>query len=300
MNEISTKEILVQLDKQKIIYKFYGDRNSSFCNFKKIEELDSKSISFCNKERILDFIHLSNESNLLITYCHESIINESKGNYIVTDNPKLAFIIIGQYYLDKIKDIENKIDKTAIIHENAKIGKNCFIGPYSIIGKDVIIDDNVVIEEHCIIKNKVLIGQNTVVHSSAVIGNPGLGSIQNNQNRYYNFPHFNGVTIKNDVTIGSNTVIDRGTLSDTMIGTGTKIGSNNWIGHGVKIGMNCFISQGVTIGGSSVIQDNCIIWGNASIRDHVKIMNGAIVGLGSVVLKDVPSGKRWLGLSIKD
>ena len=137
---------------------------------------------------------------------------------------------------------------------------------------------------------KVSIGENVLSHTSAVIGADGQGYVWENGKRL-KFPQNGGVIIGDDVEIGSNTSIMRGTLGDTIIGEGTKIGHCCSIGHNVVIGKHCRIISGVSIAGSCQIGDYAEIMLGACIREWTKIGDHALVGMGAVVTKDVPPNK---------
>jgi len=109
------------------------------------------------------------------------------------------------------------------------------------------------------------------------------------------FPHYGEIWIGEGVEIGRNTCIDRGSLSDTVIGDGTKIDNLVHIGHNAKIGKRCLITAGVIVGGSAVVGDDCYLGIGAVIRNGIRIGNGSTVGMGAVVVKDVPAGQTVIG-----
>jgi UDP-3-O-[3-hydroxymyristoyl] glucosamine N-acyltransferase len=140
-----------------------------------------------------------------------------------------------------------------------------------------------------IIHWSVLIGDGTV------IGGDGFGYAREADGTLCKIPHGGNVEIKENVEIGCNTCIDRAVEGSTVIGEGTKIDNLVHIAHGVKIGKNCQIVAGTVIGGSCVIGDNVFIGINASIKNKVRIGNNVTVGMGAVVLKDVPDGATVVG-----
>lgn len=140
----------------------------------------------------------------------------------------------------------------------------------------------------------VELGTNVIIGPNCCIGIAGQGYAKNG-NEYYHFPHLGKVIIEDNVTIGANTVICRGALSNTIIGKGTKIGNQVNIGHNVKIGKNTMIIAGAVICGSVEIGDNAWIGPGAKILNKIKIGKGAQVGIGAVIIKDVPDGKVAFG-----
>jgi UDP-3-O-[3-hydroxymyristoyl] glucosamine N-acyltransferase len=211
---------------------------------------------------------------------------------LVVNNPKLAVAKVGNYFFVKKK--KQGIDKSAWIHRDAKIGDSPFIGRNVTIGKSIL-GNNVQIQSNVIIHDDVIIGDGVIVKCGAVLGAEGTGYVEDNNGNLIKFPRLGKLIIKNNVDIGSNTVIDKGALSDTVIGLGTKISALCQISHNVVIGSNCIITSNVTISGSVILGDNVWVSPNACFKGHQHIGSNSIIGLGAVVLKDVPSGETWAG-----
>jgi len=141
----------------------------------------------------------------------------------------------------------------------------------------------------------ISIGQRVRIGAGARIGFDGFGYEKNEDGVWEHFPHRGGVKIGDDVDIGKNTCIDRGTLGDTVIGDGTKIDNLVHVAHNVKIGRNCMIIALTCIGGGVIIEDNSYVGIGSSIRDQVKIGEKAFVGMGAVVVKDVEENVTVVG-----
>src|SRR3990170_620588 len=140
----------------------------------------------------------------------------------------------------------------------------------------------------------VTIGERCYIGPGAAIGSRGFGYEWGEEQWNYREHPF-GVVIGDDVSIGANTVIDRGRWRETVIGQGTKIDASCFIAHNVAIGAHCLVIANSMIAGSCEIGDHCWIGPSAQITDHVKVGDGARVGLGAVVLRDVPAGEVWVG-----
>jgi len=211
---------------------------------------------------------------------------------IIVDNPKLALVTIGNaFFVEKIKP---SIHSKAIIHPEAEIGKEVFIGANAVIGKCKI-GDNTVIHPFVSIDDHVRIGNNVVVKSGARLGYEGFGFEKQADGKLIKFPQLGRLIIGDFVEIGANTCIDKGALSDTVIGEGTKINNLCHIAHNVVIGKNVIITAHVNISGSSTIEDNVWIAPNASLRGHQTIGKAAVVGMGAVVTKNITPGETWVG-----
>ena len=141
----------------------------------------------------------------------------------------------------------------------------------------------------------VSIGNRVKIGAGARIGFDGFGYEQNEDGAWEKFPHIGGVIIGDDVEIGKNTCIDRGTLGNTVIGRGTKIDNLVHIAHNALIGENCIIVCLTCIAGGSQIGDNSWIAPGAIIRDGKKVGRNVLVGMGAIVTKDVEDGITVIG-----
>ncbi len=190
--------------------------------------------------------------------------------------------------------LEYGIHPTAIIHPEAIISEKIFVGPNTVIGKCVI-GDETIIYGNCYIFDNTTIGKNVTIMPNTTIGGTGYGYEKNEENEFELFPHIGGVQIENNVDIGANTCIDRGTLGNTIIGSGSKIDNLVHIAHNVAIGKNCAIIAHSMIGGSTIINDNSWVAPSSCLRDGISIGKNSIVGLGAVVVKTIPENETWIG-----
>lgn len=221
----------------------------------------------------------------------DELKNQNK-TLIYVKNPKYALSIVGNnFFVDKI---QSEIHNTAIISDKAKIGENVYIGPYCVIG-NVSIGNNATILSNVRIYDDVQIGDNCYIKEGSVIGGAGFGYEVDEHGNRFRFPQIGGVIIGNNVEIGSNTCIDRGALSNTIIRDYAKIDNLCHIAHNVEIGKNAMIIACSEISGSCCIGENSWISPNVSIRDWKKVGNNSLVGMGSVVVKDVPDNEIWMG-----
>ncbi|MBP6985705.1 MAG: UDP-3-O-(3-hydroxymyristoyl)glucosamine N-acyltransferase [Alphaproteobacteria bacterium] len=180
------------------------------------------------------------------------------------------------------------IETGATIGENASIGDNCFIGAHTHIGRGVQIGHDCKIASHVTITH-ALIGNQVVLHAGVRVGQAGFGFHMDKQG-HLALPQLGRVLIEDDVDIGANTTVDRGSGDDTIIGTGSRIDNLVMIGHNVQIGKGCVIVAQVGISGSTKIGNHCIIAGQAGLAGHLNIGNGVVVAAQSGILKDIPDG----------
>ena len=226
------------------------------------------------------------------------------------------------------------IHPTAVIGPDAEIGRDVSIGAFTVIGKGARIRDGVRIlgsatigEESRVGANSVLhpgvrigwgvsIGMRAIVHTNACIGSDGFsfvlpdaeriqrakqeGRAEGGEGRIQRIHSLGGVRIGDDVEIGANTAIDRGTLSDTVIGDGVKIDNLVQVAHNVHIGQNCLICGQVGIAGSSRIGEGCVLGGQAGVGDHVSIGEYCLIGGKSLVARHVKSRSILVGWASLD
>ena len=188
--------------------------------------------------------------------------------------------------------------KNVLIGENVSIGENCKIGHNTIIEKNVVIGDNCSIGSNNIIRN-TLIKKSVRILDNCNIGKHGFGFFPN-KNKNLRYPHIGFVLIEENCEIGSGSTIDRGSMSNTIIGKNTYLDNQIHVAHNVKIGENSIIAGQVGIAGSSTIGNNVKIGGQAGISGHLKIGNNVEIGGGSGVIKDIPDNSKVMGYPAKN
>lgn len=223
---------------------------------------------------------------------YSRLISEQNKVLIHVSNPKRALAKIGNAFF--VKKYEPGIHPSAIISPGAVLGHDVYIGPFSVIDKAVI-GDGCVIESNVRIYDNVTIGKSCYIKPGAVIGGEGFGFERDEEGNKFRFPQIGSVIIGHDVEIGANTCIDRGALSDTIIGDYTKINNLCHIAHNNVIGSNVTIAGCVNVSGSNVVEDNVWIAPHACIRGYLHIGEKSLIGMGAIVTKDVPAGEIWIG-----
>ncbi|NLO54420.1 MAG: UDP-3-O-(3-hydroxymyristoyl)glucosamine N-acyltransferase [Gammaproteobacteria bacterium] len=215
------------------------------------------------------------------------------GNCLVVADPYLAYAKLSHYFDRTPKQVAG-IHPSAIIAESALIDSTASIGPGVVIEEQAVIGPNVIIGAHCFIGARsriaengrllarvtlyhdVTVGQRVVIQSGAVIGGEGFG-FANHQGVWHKIAQIGGVTIGDDVEIGANTTIDRGALSDTLIGNGVKLDNQIQIAHNVQIGDHTAIAACVGISGSAKIGRNCMLAGGVGLVGHIEICDGVFI-----------------------
>ena len=264
-----------------------GNSRATFSNVNTIKNVNSMTLDWINSNMKNKEEYLAKTSASVIICERHLVIPvpllETKC-FIKCKSPKLIFSkIVTGIFKEKVQSM---IHPSATISKNAKIGKNVYIGANVILG-DVEIDDNSIIYGNTVLNDGVKIGKNVQIGFNNVIGADGFGYERTENNELFKFPHLAGVTIEDDVEIGNCTCIDRGALSDTIIGKGTKIDNLVHIAHNVEIGQNCCVIANSMIAGSVKVGDNTWIAPNAAIREHLTVGKDSLIGLGAIVTKSV-------------
>ena len=200
------------------------------------------------------------------------------------------------YGTKKFKQV--KLGHNVLIGDNVKIGKNTSIGHNTIIESNVIIGSNCVIGSNVIIKYSI-VKNNVRILDGAVIGKKGFGFFPNKK-KNIRYPHIGIVIIDDNAEIGCNNTIDRGSLSNTVIGKNTFLDNQVHIAHNVSIGDNCIITGQVGFAGSSSVGNNVSIGGQAGISGHLKIGNNVQIGGGSGVIKNITDNSKVMGYPAKN
>lgn len=219
---------------------------------------------------------------------------------IETRHPKLAFVRATEALLPATPP-EAGIHSSAVIAPGARLGRRVFAGPHAVVGEGAVVGDGValmagvvlgkssrvgdasVLHPGVILYPGSIVGRNVVLHAGVVIGGDGFGYV-NDGGRYRKFPQIGAVIIEDDVEIGCNSTVDRGSLGSTRIGEGTKIDNLVQIAHNVRVGRHCVIAAQTGISGSVEIGDDVVIGGQVGIGDHVRIGSHAVIGSGAGIL----------------
>jgi len=270
------------------------------------------TITFIVHQKYFKYVE-STQASAIITSDSE-ILNDLNG--IIVDNPKLAMVKVLDYFSPQYPS-QKGIHKTAIIDSDAVLGKGVSIGPYTIIDGGVIIGDNTVIGANNVInantvigcdskiENNIhlhhgsIIGDRCLIQSGTVIGCDGFGFFTENDFNHKISQNGN-VTIGNDVELGANCTIDRGTIGETTIGDMCKFDNSVQIAHNVSIGKGCLLTAHVTIAGSTRVGEFCSFGGQAGAIDHISIGDRAILACYTVAMKDLPGGKIYSGAPARE
>ncbi|MGZ8411439.1 MAG: UDP-3-O-(3-hydroxymyristoyl)glucosamine N-acyltransferase [Gemmatirosa sp.] len=207
---------------------------------------------------------------------------------------------------------EPGIHPTAILGRGVTLGPDVTVGPYAVLGDGVTLHARAWIDAHVVLGAGTeigadshvfsgatlypgtVLGERVAVHAGVRLGSDGFGYVFGD-GQHRKIPHVGRCIVENDVEIGANTTIDRGSIGDTVIGAGTKIDNLVHLGHNVRVGRLCLIMAQVGVSGSTTIEDGVIIAGQAGIQGHVTLGTGARIGGQAGILADVPAGATYSG-----
>lgn len=292
--------------------RLIGDPNIELSQASSLEHATPQSIAFLTNPRYRQKAIAAQAGALVVS---ESMAadhgDEFPCSVIAVENPSLAMIDAINLFWQAPKR-STGISERAFVDEDAALGVNVSIMPLAHVGKATIgagsrifpqafIDDDVVIGENCeirpgcVLMNGTRLGDRVILQPGAVLGADGFGYAPDGAGNR-KIPQIGSVKIDDDVELGANTSIDRGSFDATHVGQGSKIDNLVQLGHNVQIGKNVILVSQVGIAGSSTVKDGAIVAGKVGIRDHVSIGQNARIGAFSAVASDVPDQGAYSGI----
>ena len=228
---------------------------------------------------------------------------------IVVADPQRAMLrAIGRLY--PAPPPRTGVEPTAVIEAGASLGEGCYIGHHAVIGRgarigkgsvvmagaligeDAVVGAAVTIHPQVVLYPRTVVGDRVTLHAGVRLGVDGFGYVPG-KDGHAKIPHVGRVVIGDDVEIGANTTVDRGSVGDTTIGRGTKIDNLVQIGHNCRVGERCFIMGQVGLAGSTRVEDECILAGQAGLGGHLTVGRGARIAAQAGVMGDVPAGATY-------
>lgn len=264
---------------------FHGNKDKKINGIATLEKAKSSELSFLSNPRYKKYLPGCKAGAILL---RPSDASEYSGNILVVLDPYLAYARVSHLFDKKPKYAVGVVHPSSLISNNASVSSTASIGAFTVIERGAKISPHVTIGPHCYIGanchigeggylaprvtlyHDVKIGKRVIVQSGAVIGSEGFG-FANDKGKWHKIAQIGGVLIGNDVEIGSNTVIDRGALTNTTIGNGVKLDNQIQIAHNVEIGDHTAIAACVGISGSTKIGKYCMLAGGVGLVGHINI-----------------------------
>jgi UDP-3-O-[3-hydroxymyristoyl] glucosamine N-acyltransferase len=285
-----------------------GDPDVSVSGVAPLERAGPGDLSFLANPRYEESAQRSGAAALIVGESFQG----NGANLLRVSNPYLAYARAVELLLPEGPSPPG-VDPSAQVDPEAGVSPSASIGPLAVLESGVVVGERVTIGASCVIESGVTIGDDSrifprvtlhsgtrigarcVVQSGSVLGSDGFGYATDEEGKHHKVPQRGGLAIDDDVEIGANVTIDRGSAGDTVIGSGTKIDNLVHIAHNVSIGRNAFIVAQVGIAGSTSIGDHAVIAGQAGIVGHVKIGDRAKLGAQAGVIGDVPADAEYSG-----
>ncbi len=283
-----------------------GDPDTAISGVASLESADAAHISFLSNPKLRTQVAQTRAAALILGAADHAALGAAyRGARIITDNPYAYFARVAQWFEARTSSPRQPgIHASASIDATAQIAANACIGPHVAIEAGAQIDEHAVIDAGCFVGSGArvgagthlfarvvlhagcVIGQRGIVHSGAVIGADGFG-FANDNGVWVKIPQTGAVVIGDDVEIGANTTIDRGTLSDTVIEDGVKLDNQIQIGHNCHIGAHTAMAGCVGVAGSAMIGKHCTFGGAAMVLGHLTIADHVHISSGSMVSRSI-------------
>ena len=289
-----------------------GNPELIICRARSFETAEEGDITYASSSRYLDRLHLTKASAVIAN----NFIHDTDKSLLQVSNPKLAFAKVLKFLSSKPFQARG-VSSLASLGVNCQISSQVSVAPFVHVGDEVTIEGQVTIESGCSIGNGcrisegtilnpnvtlypgVTIGRHVILHSGCVVGADGFGYVSDSEG-HLKIEQTGTVIIEDNVDIGANSCIDRGTFGATVVGMGSKLDNLVHVGHNCQIGHHTIIVGCVGISGSVQIGDHCLIAGQAGISHHVKIGDNVTIMQKTAVTKNVPSGSVVSGLHCRD
>ena len=271
-----------------------GDGNAIVDNLKTIQDANDSSLSFVANQKYSKYI---SSSKALAFIVHPNTIDGiDEGNYLVTDDPYLAFAKASSLFSSNlIKQNIGSVHPTATVFPETNLGKNVVIGPNVYIGPNCSIGDFSSIRANSSLVSDVQVGINTHVHNGAVLGSDGFGYAPS-KDGYIKIEQLGSLIIGSNIEIGAGCTIDRGALGDTHIHDGVKLDNQVHIAHNVELGSHSAIAACCAIAGSTVIGKNFKMGGLSGVLGHLNIADNVTVGAHTLITKSIKESGEYIGI----
>jgi len=285
--------------------KLQGNPDVKVTNIAKIQEANKDSVTFLSNKKYTQYVH-NTKASIIVVDNDFNIDDQITSVIIRVENAYIGFVKM-LHLFNKTKEIQSGISELSNISESSDISNDVYIGSFSticsntklhenvkihenvFIGENVIIGSNTIIYSGVKILNDCIIGNNCIINSNSVIGSDGFGFAPDKTGTYIKIPQIGNVIIKDNVSVGALTTIDRATLGSTIINEGVKLDNQVQIAHNVIIGKNTVIAAQSGIAGSSIIGENCQLGGQSGVSGHLNIGDSVKIMGKSAVTNNIKS-----------
>ncbi len=293
---------------------FQGEGCRIIKNLSGWQEADDSSLLFCDAPEKAGFLSESLSCACIIT---SAACVKPGWTALLSTKPKLDFARAAAVLFplpqgtgmrhssaavsaDAVVGIKVDIGPNVSIAASARIGQGSILHSGVVIGEDCVIGENCILHPYVVLYPGAHLGDRVILHAGVIVGGDGFGYVFDGE-KQVKFPQAGRVVIEDDVEVGANSTVDRGSLGVTQIGRGSKIDNLVQIAHNVRIGRHVVIAAQTGISGSTTIDDNAVIGGQVGFGDHIHVQKGAVIGSKAGILpgKIVRGGEVYWGVPIR-
>lgn len=266
-------DILKWLDEQGMEYRFSGDDSVDVTGFSSLANYKTGTITWIKNET--GYKKVGEPQDICFAVVQDGVVGDVENMIATSASKELFFTILNHFWGQKTK--EWSIGAGTVISKGASVAGSVSIGCNCALVGDITIGERTIIENNVVIQGNVSIGSDCIIHSGTVIGCDGYGYYFVDDGTIGKVEHFGGVIIEDQVEIGANACIDRGTIDDTIIGFNSKIDNLVHIAHNVQVGKNVCIVAGAAICGSAKLKDGSYVVPGGIVKNQIEIGKNALV-----------------------
>jgi UDP-3-O-[3-hydroxymyristoyl] glucosamine N-acyltransferase len=290
--------------------RLIGDAGASVRRIAPLDRAGEQDLTFLGAAKYAEAFTKSQAGVVLISPELAETAGQARAR-IVVDKPQEALLkLLPRFH--RAPKAAPGVHPTAVVGTGVLLGSGASVGPYVVLGEGAIVGDGTVIDAHCSVGAGVeigakchlfpsvtlysgtYVGNRVTIHSGARVGSDGFGYVQAG-GQHLKIPHVGRCLIEDDVEIGANTTIDRGSIDDTVVGAGTKIDNLVQVAHNVRIGKACLLMAQVGVAGSVKIEDGAWLLGQVGVSGHHTVGAGSRLAAQAGVFGDIPAGETWSG-----
>jgi UDP-3-O-[3-hydroxymyristoyl] glucosamine N-acyltransferase len=290
-----------------------GDPETEITSIQPIQDAGAGAIAFISNRKYVRQLATTEASAVLVSPEVAALPRPEGTSLVVLDDPYMGFALLLQHWTHVPREVIGVserafVDPSAMLGEDVNVYPFAYVGPGAVIGEradlhpgshvgaNALIGADTVLCPNAVVHHECEVGERCRIYAGAVIGSDGFGFAPNRvTGLHVKIPQIGRVVIEDDVEIGANVTVDRGSMGETRVGQGTKIDNLVQLGHSATVGMGCFIVSQAGISGTTQVGHGVTIAGQAGIAGHVKIGDGAVIGAQAGVHADVESGGQVLG-----
>ncbi|MFM9879273.1 MAG: UDP-3-O-(3-hydroxymyristoyl)glucosamine N-acyltransferase [Burkholderiaceae bacterium] len=279
--------------------ELHGDPNLAIQGIAPLEFASAHELSFLSSSKFFRYLHDS-QAGCVIVGAEFKAQALARGSAIVCAQPYVYFAKLTQLWARHLDDQlglpqDCLIHPSAVLHDSADVHASARIGPLCVIERGAVIGAYSVLKSRVTVGENCTVGVRCILHSGVVLGADGFGFAPN-EGLWEKIEQLGAVHLGNDIEVGANTCIDRGTLGDTVIEDGVKMDNLIQIGHNVRIGRHSALAGCVGVAGSAVIGAHCTVGGGAIILGHLTLADHVHISAASVVTRSLHKPGHYSGL----